>query len=101
MNEPKKRKSYIVGQAQVVFGGGIAINVGTVGGDPNTLAIGLAELKNPAPDAGCEVDDNAETYGIQVGLVFPDLHSLQHFRDVLNELELMLKERTNKKKKED
>lgn len=61
-------------------------------------------LKRGAPSkqlGGTEVDDNAETYGIQVGLVFPDLHSLQHFRDVLNELELMLKERTNKKKKED
>ena len=97
MAEEKKR-SYIVGQAQVVFGGGIAINVGTVGGEPNTLAIGLAELKNPAPDAGCEVDDNAETFGIQVGLIFPDLHSLEHFRGVLNELEMMLKERMVEKK---
>ena len=97
MNETKKRKSYIVGQAQVVFGGGIAINIGTVGGDESTLAIGLAEYCNPAADAGMEPESD-ETYGIQVGLVFPDLHSLQHFRDVLNELELMLKERTAKKK---
>lgn len=96
----KKRKSYIVGQAQVVFGGGIAINVGTIGGDESTLAIGLAELCEPVEDAGTEIDDDAETYGIQVGLVFPDLHSLQHFRDVLNELELMLRERTKKKKEE-
>lgn len=96
--EDKKKKSYIVGQAQVVFGGGIAVNVGTVGGDESTLAIGLAELCNPVEDAGVEIDDKAETYGIQVGLVFPDLHSLQHFRDVLNELELMLKERMTKKK---
>ena len=40
--EEKKLRSGIVGQAQVVFGGVVAINVGTVGGDENTLVIGLA-----------------------------------------------------------
>ena len=78
MAEEKKR-SYIVGQAQVVFGGGIAINVGTVGGDPNTLAIGLAELKNPAPDAGCEVNDNAETFGRRMCEKLKELLPRQQF----------------------
>lgn len=100
MAEQKKR-SYIVGQAEVVFGGGIAISAGTIGGDPNTMAIGLAELKNPVPDAGCEIDEDAETFGIQVGLIFPDLHSLEHFRGVLNELEVRLKERMSEKKEGD
>ena len=101
MEQEKKLRSGIVGQAQVVFGGAIAINVGTVGGDENTLAIGLAELCNPVADAGMEIGDRAETYGIQVGLVFPDLHALNHFRSVLEELEVMLKERMAKQKKEE
>jgi len=97
--QKRKMRSGIIGQAQVVFGGAIAINVGTVAGDETTLAVGLAELCEPKMDAGEEVDDSAETYGIQVGLVFPDLHALQHFRGVLNELEAMLKERMDKQRR--
>ena len=100
MEEMIGKKSYIIGHAQVVFGGGIAL-VGTLRDDGSTLNIGLAELCNPeAVDLGMELDENVKTYGTQVDLVFPDLHSLQNFRNVLNELEQILKERTAKQKEE-
>ena len=99
--EEKKLRSGIVGQAQVVFGGAIVINVGTVGGDENTLTIGLAELCNPAAYAGGEIDDRAETYGMQVELVFPDLHALNNFCSVFEDLEVMLEERMAKQKEDE
>lgn len=87
----KDLKSGIVGQAQVIFGGAVKIDVGTVGSNPQAFAIGLSELKHPAPSAGME-PENDETFGIQVSLVFPDLPTLSNFRDILNEVETQLKE---------
>lgn len=87
----KDLKSCVVGQAQVIFGGAIKIDVGTVVSNPQAFAIGLSELKHPAPSAGM-VPESDETFGIQVSLVFPDLPTLSHFRDILNEVETQIKE---------
>ena len=90
----RKLKSGIIGQAQVIFGGAIAISLGTVkNGDEETLAVGMAELTHPAAKSGDEIK-NDETYnGVQVSLVFPDFEALNNFREILNELEFELKER--------
>lgn len=86
----EKMKSRIVGQAQVVFGGGVCVSLGTVGEDKGAFAIGLSEFKHPAEKAG-EQPPSDETWGIQVSLVFPDLEVLNNFREMLNELEAELK----------
>lgn len=90
----RKLKSGIIGQAQVIFGGAIAISLGTVkNGDEEMLAVGMAELTHPAAKSGDEIK-NDETYnGVQVSLVFPDFEALNNFREILNELEFELKER--------
>lgn len=90
----RKLKSGIIGQAQVIFGGAIGINLGTVkNADEEVLAVGLAELKHPAAKAGDPIKDE-ETYNdIQVSLVFPDFAALNIFRNILDQLEVELKER--------
>lgn len=88
----EKLKSRIVGQAHVVFGGGVLVSLGTVGQRKDAFAIGLSELKYPAKKAG-EEPPSADTWGVQVSLVFPDLETLNNFRDILGELETELKEK--------
>ena len=45
----RKLKSGIVGHAQVIFGGAIGMNLGTVkNAGEEVLAVGMAELKHPA-----------------------------------------------------
>ena len=94
----RKLKSRIIGQAQVIFGGAVAISLGTVkNGDEDTLAVGLAELTHPAAKSGDEIT-NDETYnGIQVSLVFPDFKALNNFREILNQLEFELKQRIDER----
>ena len=93
MSEQKeKMKSRITGRAQVVFGGGVCVSLGTVGDRKDTFAIGLSEVKHPAAMAG-EEPPSDETWGVQVSLIFPDLDTLNNFRDMLSELEAELKEK--------
>ena len=90
----RKLKSGIVGQAQVIFGGAIGMNLGTVkNAGEEVLAVGMAELKHPAAKAGDPIIDEETYNGIQVSLVFPDFEALNNFREILNELEFELKER--------
>jgi hypothetical protein len=90
----RKLKSGIVGQAQVIFGGAIGINLGTVkNADEEVLAVGLAELKHPAAKAGDPIIDEETYNGVQVSLVFPDFDALNNFRHILDELEAELKDR--------
>ena len=90
----KKLKSGIIGQAQVIFGGAIGINLGTVkNADKEVMAVGLAELKHPAAKAGDPIIDEETYNGIQVSLVFPNFDVLNNFRDILDQLEAELKER--------
>ncbi len=93
----KGLKSCIIGQAQVIFGGAIKFDVGTSVSNPQAFAIGLSELKHPTPSAGME-PENDETFGIQVSLVFPDLPTLSNFRDMLNEVETVIKEEDAKRR---
>lgn len=92
MKSEETLKSRIVGQAQVIFGGGVCVSLGTVGKSKETFAIGLSEFKHPAAKAG-EEPPSDETWGVQVSLVFPDLATLNNFRDMLGELEAELKEK--------
>ena len=85
-------KSRIIGQAQVIFGGGVNVSLGTVGNRKDAFAIGLSELKHPATKAG-EIPPSDDTWGVQVSLVFPDLDTLNNFRSILDELEVELKEK--------
>ena len=90
----KKLKSGIIGQAQVIFGGAIGINLGTVkNADKEVMAVGLAELKHPAAKAGDPINDEETYNGIQVSLVFPNFDALNNFRNILDQLEAELKER--------
>ena len=90
----RKLKSGIVGQAQVIFGGAIGMNLGTVkNAGEEVLAVGMAELKHPAAKAGDPIIDEETYNGIQVSLVFPDFEALNNFRHILDELEAELKER--------
>ena len=90
----KKLKSGIIGQAQVIFGGAIGINLGTVkDAGKEVMAVGLAELKHPAAKAGGPINDEETYNGIQVSLVFPDFDALNNFRNMLDQLEVELKER--------
>lgn len=90
----KKLKSGIIGQAQVIFGGAIGINLGTVkNADKEVMAVGLAELKHPAAKAGYPINDEETYNGIQVSLVFPNFDALNNFRNILDQLEAELKER--------
>lgn len=104
MAEVTKPKSGIIGQAKVVFGGGIHVEFGESEKYPETICVGLAELIEPCEKSG-QVPKNSETYmGSQVQLVFPDLESLSFFRDtVLSAAELALKDKVlsikNDKKK--
>lgn len=92
MEKQDKIKSRIIGQAQVVFGGGVNVSLGTVGNRKEAFAIGLSELKYPATKAG-ELPPSDDTWGVQVSLVFPDLDTLNNFRGILDELEAALKEK--------
>ena len=85
----EKMRSRITGRAQVVFGGGVCVSMGTVG-DGEAFAIGLSEFKHPAAKAG-ELPPSDETFDTQVTLVFPDLATLNNFRSILDELETELK----------
>lgn len=90
----RKLKSGIVGQAQVIFGGAIGMNLGTVkNAGEEVLAVGMAELKHPAAKAGDPIIDEETYNGIQVTLVFPDFEALNNFRHTLDEFEAELKER--------
>ena len=90
----KKLKSGIVGQAQVIFGGAIGMNRGTVkNAGEEVLAVGMAELKHPAEKSGDHIIDGEIYNGIQVSLVFPNFDTLNNFRDILDQLEVELKER--------
>lgn len=90
--EKEKMRSRISGRAQVVFGGGVCVSLGTVGDRKDAFAIGLSEFKHPARTAGVQPPSD-ETWGVQVSLVFPDLDTLNNFRDMLSELEAELKEK--------
>lgn len=93
----EKLKSGIIGQAQVIFGGAIAINIGTVkNAGKEVMAVGLAELKHPAEKAGDPINDEETYNGIQVSLVFPNFDALNNFRNMLDQLEVELKERIAK-----
>lgn len=98
----RKLKSGIIGQAQVIFGGAIGINLGTVkNADKEVMAVGLAELKHPTTKAGDPIN-NEETYnGIQVSLVFPNFDALNNFRNILDQLEVELKERIAQEEAQD
>lgn len=90
----RKLKSGIVGQAQVIFGGAIGMNLGTVkNAGEEVLAVGMAELKHPAAKAGDPIIDEETYNGVQVTLVFPGFEALNNFRHILDELEAELKER--------
>ena len=90
----KKLKSGIIGQAQVIFGGAIGVSLGTVkNADKEVMAVGLAELKHPAAKAGDPINDEETYNGTQVMLVFPNFDALNNFRNILDELEVELKER--------
>ena len=90
----KKLKSGIIGQAKVIFGGAISINLGTVkNADKEVMAVGLAELKHPAAKSGDPINDEETYNGIQVSLVCPNFDALNNFRDILDQLEAELKER--------
>lgn len=90
----KKLKSGIIGQAQVIFGGAIGASLGTVkNADKEVIAVGLAELKHPAAKAGVPINDEETYNGTQVMLVFPNFDALNNFRNILDELEVELKER--------
>lgn len=89
-------RSRIIGQAQVVFGGGVKVDVGKVKDRTEAFAIGLSELKWPTTKAGV-IPERDDTFGVQVSLVFPDLATLSHFRDILNELEAEIKEQVKQR----
>ena len=91
----KKLKSGIIGQAQVIFGGAIGISLGTVrNADKEVMAVGLAELKNPAAaKIGDPINDEDTYNGTQVMLVFPGFVALSKFRNILDQLEVEMKER--------
>ena len=89
----RKLKSGIVGHAQVIFGGAIVMNLGTVNDAEEALAVGMAELKHPAAKSGDPIIDKETYNGVQVTLVFPDFEALNNFRNILDELEAELKER--------
>ena len=90
----RKLKSGIVGQAQVIFGGAIVMNIGMVkDAGEEVLAVGMAELKHPAAKAGDPIIDEDTYNGVQVTLMFPDFEALNSFRYILDELEAELKER--------
>ena len=94
----RKLKSGIVGQAQVIFGGAIGMNLGTVKNyGEEVLAVGMAELKHPAAKAGDPIIDEETYNGVQVTLVFPDFEALNNFREILNELEFELKQRIDER----
>lgn len=94
--ENQEWKSRIVGQAQVIFGGGVKVDIGTVRGSSEAFVIGLSELKYPAEKAGV-IPERDDSFGVQVSLVFPDLPTLSHFRNMLNELEAVIKEDIKRK----
>ena len=90
----RKLKSGIVGQAQVIFGGAIGMNLGTVkDAGEEVLAVGMAELKHPAAKAGDPIIDEETYNGEQVWLVFPNFDALNNFRNIIDQLEVELKER--------
>lgn len=90
----KKLKSGIVGQAEVIFGGAIAVKLGTVpSAGKEAMVVGLAELKHPAAKSGDPINDQETYNGPQVMLVFPNFDSLNVFRNILDQLEVELKER--------
>ena len=91
----KKLKSGIIGQAQVIFGGAIGIYFGEVkDADKEVMAVGLAELKNPAAaKIGDPINDEDTYNGTQVMLVFPGFVALSKFRNILDQLEVEMKER--------
>ena len=91
----RKLKSGIVGQAQVIFGGAIGMNLGTVkNAGEEVLAVGMAELKHPAAKAGDPIIDEETYNGTQVTLIFPGFEPLNNFRYILDLLEAELKKRT-------
>ena len=84
----KKLKSGIIGQAQVIFGGAIGIYTGEVKyADKEVMAVGLAELKHPAAAKIGDPINDEDT------LVFPDFVALSKFRNILDQLEVEMKER--------
>ena len=96
----RKLKSGIVGQAQVIFGGAIGMNLGTVkDAGEEVLAVGMAELKHPAAKAGDPIIDEETYNGVQVTLVFPDFEALNNFRHILDELEAELKAKIAEREK--
>ena len=90
----RKLKSGIIGQAQVIFGGAIRMELGWVkSARGKELAIGMAELKHPAAKAGDPIIDEDTYNGTQVTLVFPDFGALNSFRYILDLSEAELKKR--------
>ena len=90
----RKLKSGIIGQAQVIFGGAIRMELGWVkSARGEELAIGMAELKHPAAKAGDPIIDEETYNGTQVTLVFPGFEPLNNFRYILDLLEAELKKR--------
>lgn len=92
--DEKKVKSGITGKAQVVFGGGVCVELGR--SDNELFAVGLSEFKHPAEKAGME-PKTREKYPIQVVLVFPDLDTLNNFRSILDDVESRIKGNNNGK----
>ena len=97
--EKQTLRSGIIGQAQVIFGGGVQVSVGTVGNNKDTLAIGLSELIHPAEGPGKEAPSQETYCGTQVSLVFPNFDSIRNFREMLNELEYEMKSRIDEELK--
>lgn len=81
----KKLKSGIIGRAGVIFGDAIDIKLGTSqNAESETMAIGMTELKHKKTKGNNP---------FQVVLVFPNLDALNNFRNILDQLEVELKER--------
>jgi len=91
-------KSGIIGQAQVTFGGAVALEAGIIRHNgEEILAIGMSELVHPVK-AGEEIGDRTTYSGkdTQVVLAFHNFEELTNFRHILDELEVSMKEKLAK-----
>ena len=84
-----KKTSYILGEAEVVFGGSIAVPSYY---DPNTKtgAISFNELKEQK-GVGEDIKDDDEMLEPQVWLIFNNVESINVVRRALNRVEYALK----------
>lgn len=94
----KITQSGIIGQAQVTFGGAVALEAGLIRHNgEEILAIGMSELVHPIK-VGEEIKDRTTYSGkeVQVVLAFHDFEELTNFRHILDELEITMKEKLAK-----